>query len=223
MKKKCNQPYIRPHHLGGSMRGVTSMLNKVVLVGRLTKDVELKHTQTGIANVRFTLAVKRSYHGQNGEKESDFISCVAWRKTAENMAKFLAKGSLISVDGSIQTSNFEGQDGKRVYMTDVVAGEVDFLDPKKTESNEQQPNQQQSYQQSEQQQQYQQPNQQQQYQQPNQQQQYQQSNQQQQYQQSNQQQQQYQQSNQQGSYSGASVNNNQTLNTYELPDDDLPF
>ncbi|MDW0111237.1 single-stranded DNA-binding protein [Sporosarcina aquimarina] len=106
------------------------MINRVVLVGRLTKDPELKYTQSGIAVTRFTLAVNRPFSNQQGDREADFINCVAWRKQAENTANFLRKGSLTGVDGRIQTSNFEGQDGKRVFMTEVVADSVQFLEPK---------------------------------------------------------------------------------------------
>ncbi len=106
------------------------MINRVVLVGRLTKDPELKYTQSGIAVTRFTLAVNRPFSNQQGDREADFINCVAWRKQAENTANFLRKGSLAGVDGRIQTSNFDGQDGKRVFMTEVVADSVQFLEPK---------------------------------------------------------------------------------------------
>ncbi|WP_432353682.1 single-stranded DNA-binding protein [Sporosarcina sp. A2] len=110
------------------------MINRVVLVGRLTKDPELKYTQGGIAVTRFTLAVNRPFSSQSGEREADFINCVAWRKQAENTANFLRKGSLAGVDGRIQTSNFEGQDGKRVFMTEVVADSVQFLEPRNANS-----------------------------------------------------------------------------------------
>ncbi|CAM3193403.1 single-stranded DNA-binding protein [Filibacter tadaridae] len=106
------------------------MINRVVLVGRLTKDPELKYTQTGIAVTRFTLAVNRAFQNAQGEKEADFISCVAWRKQAENVANFLRKGSLAGVDGRIQTGSYEGQDGKRVYTTEVVADSTQFLEPR---------------------------------------------------------------------------------------------
>jgi single-strand DNA-binding protein len=106
------------------------MINRVVLVGRLTKDPELKYTQTGIAVTRFTLAVNRAFQSASGEREADFISCVAWRKQAENIANFLRKGSLAGVDGRIQTGSFEGQDGKRVYTTEVVADSTQFLEPR---------------------------------------------------------------------------------------------
>lgn len=112
------------------------MINRVVLTGRLTKDPELKYTITGVAVTRFTLAVNRAFQNAAGENEADFISCVAWRKQAENAANYLKKGSLVGIDGRIQTGSFEGQDGKRVYTTEVVADSVQFLEPKPTgESN----------------------------------------------------------------------------------------
>lgn len=110
------------------------MINRVVLVGRLTKDPELKYTQSGIAVCRFTLAVNRPFRNQQGENEADFINCVAWRKQAENTANFLKKGSLTGIDGRIQTSNFEGRDGNRVFMTEVVADSVQFLEPKSSQN-----------------------------------------------------------------------------------------
>lgn len=112
------------------------MINRVVLVGRLTKDPELKYTQTGIAVTRFTLAVNRAFSNQQGEREADFISCVAWRKQAENIANYLRKGSLVGVDGRIQTGSYEGQDGKRVYTTEVVADSTQFLEPRSATAGE---------------------------------------------------------------------------------------
>ena len=106
------------------------MMNRVVLVGRLTKDPELRYTPSGVAVATFTLAVNRSFTNQQGEREADFINCVVWRRPAENVANFLKKGSLAGVDGRIQTRNYEGQDGKRVYVTEVVAESVQFLEPK---------------------------------------------------------------------------------------------
>lgn len=113
------------------------MLNRVVLVGRLTKDPELKVLQSGIHVCRFTLAVNRPFKNGQGDQEADFINCVAWRKQAENTANFLSKGSLAGIDGRIQTSNFEGQDGKRVFMTEVVSDSVQFLEPKNSRSDSQ--------------------------------------------------------------------------------------
>ncbi len=105
------------------------MINRTVLVGRLTKDPELKYTQSGIAVTRFTVACNRAFKN-DGEQQADFISCVAWRKTAENTANFLKKGSLCGIEGRIQTGSFEGTDGKRVYTTEVVADSVQFLEPR---------------------------------------------------------------------------------------------
>lgn len=110
--------------------GVVLMLNRVVLVGRLTKDPELRYTASGVAVATFTLAVNRAFQNQQGEREADFINCVVWRKPAENVANFLKKGSLAGVDGRIQTRNYEGQDGRRVYVTEVVAESVQFLEPR---------------------------------------------------------------------------------------------
>lgn len=100
------------------------MTNRVVLVGRLTKDVDLKYTPSGVAMARFTLAANRTFTNQQGEKEAYFINCLVWRKQAENAANYLSKGSLAGVEGRIQTGSYEGQDGKRVYTTDVVADSV---------------------------------------------------------------------------------------------------
>ncbi|HAA9000834.1 TPA_asm: single-stranded DNA-binding protein [Listeria monocytogenes] len=106
------------------------MMNRVVLVGRLTKDPDLRYTPAGVAVATFTLAVNRTFTNQQGEREADFINCVVWRKPAENVANFLKKGSLAGVDGRVQTRNYEGNDGKRVYVTEIVAESVQFLEPK---------------------------------------------------------------------------------------------
>lgn len=106
------------------------MINRVVLTGRLTKDVEMKYTPNGIAIASFTIAVNRAFSNQNGEKEADFIQIKVWRKTAETCANFLRKGSLVGIDGRIETGSYEGQDGKRVYTTNVVADSVQFLEPR---------------------------------------------------------------------------------------------
>lgn len=106
------------------------MINKVVLVGRLTKDPELRYTPNGVASCRFTVAVNRTFQNQQGEREADYISCQAWRKQAENLANYIKKGGLIGLEGKIQTGSYEGQDGKRVYTTDVVADSIQFLEPK---------------------------------------------------------------------------------------------
>jgi single-strand DNA-binding protein len=106
------------------------MLNRVVLVGRLTKDPELKFTPNGVAVANFTLAVNRPFSNQQREKETDFINCVVWRKPAENVANFLKKGSLAGVDGRLQTRSYENNQGQRVYITEVMAESVQFLEPK---------------------------------------------------------------------------------------------
>lgn len=106
------------------------MINRVILVGRLTKDPDLKYTPSGAAVARFTLAVNRTFSNAAGEKEADFINCTVWRKQAENTANFMKKGSLAGVEGRIQTGSYEGQDGKRVYKTEVVCDSVQFLEPK---------------------------------------------------------------------------------------------
>lgn len=116
------------------------MINRVVLTGRLTKDPEMKFLQSGIAVTRFTLAVNRAFKSSESEQQADFINCVAWRKQAENVANYLSKGSLVGVDGRIQTSNFEGQDGKRIFMTDVVAESVQFLESKNAQNDSQRTN-----------------------------------------------------------------------------------
>ncbi|HEL9443879.1 TPA: single-stranded DNA-binding protein [Listeria monocytogenes] len=106
------------------------MMNRVVLVGRLTKDPDLRYTPAGAAVATFTLAVNRPFKNAQGEQEADFIQCVVWRKPAENVANFLKKGSMAGVDGRVQTRNYEDNDGKRVFVTEVVAESVQFLDPK---------------------------------------------------------------------------------------------
>lgn len=116
------------------------MINRVVLVGRLTKDPELRYTPSGVPMTRFTVAVNRPFKNE-GQQEADFIGCLAWRKQAENLANFMKKGSLIGVEGRIQTGSFEGQDGKRVYTTDVIADSIQFLEPRNnSESSNSAPN-----------------------------------------------------------------------------------
>ena len=106
------------------------MLNRVVLVGRLTKDPDLRYTANGTAVANFTIAVNRPFSNQQGDREADFINCVIWRKPAESLANYMSKGSLIGVDGRMQTRSYDGQDGKRVYVTEVVADTVQFLESK---------------------------------------------------------------------------------------------
>lgn len=117
------------------------MLNRTVLVGRLTKDPELRSTPNGVNVGTFTLAVNRTFTNAQGEREADFINVVVFKKQAENVEKYLSKGSLAGVDGRLQTRNYENKDGQRVYVTEVVADSVQFLEPK---NNNQQNNQQQN-------------------------------------------------------------------------------
>ena len=106
------------------------MINNTTLVGRLTKNPELKYTGSGTAVVSFNLAVDRSYKNAQGEYETDFISCVAWRQSAEALANFAVKGSLIGITGSIQTRNYQNNAGQTVYVTEVVADNFQTLEPK---------------------------------------------------------------------------------------------
>ncbi len=102
-------------------------MNSVCLVGRLTAKPELRYTGSNVPFVRFTLAVNHGYNSQQGQPNTDFIGCVAWRRTAENIGNYLDKGSMISVDGYIQTGNYTDKDGNKRYTTDVVAESVQFL------------------------------------------------------------------------------------------------
>lgn len=106
------------------------MINNVTLVGRLTKDPELRYTPNGVATASFTLAVNRPFTNAQGEREADFINCVVWRKPAENVANFLKKGSLAGAVGRLQTRSYENQQGQRVYVTEVLCESVQFLEPK---------------------------------------------------------------------------------------------
>jgi len=105
------------------------MINRVILVGRITKDPEMKQTQSNIAVVSFTLAVNRQFTDQSGERQADFIQCVVWRKQAENLARFVKKGALLGIEGRIQTRTYEADNGTR-YVTEVVCDSVQFLESK---------------------------------------------------------------------------------------------
>ena len=109
------------------------MLNKVILIGRTTKDVDLRRTTSGTAVSTFTLAVENRFVQREGQNTADFISCVAWNNTAEFMDKYVKKGSLVSVEGRIQTRNYDNKDGNRVYVTEVVAENVRMLASKGNE------------------------------------------------------------------------------------------
>lgn len=113
------------------------MINRVILTGRLTKDPELRYTPSGVAVCTFTLAVNRTYEN-NGEKKADFINIVVWRKQAENTANYCKKGALVGVDGKLESRSYDGQDGKKVFVTEVNAESVQFLDTKSGSNNQQQ-------------------------------------------------------------------------------------
>lgn len=113
------------------------MINRTVLVGRLTNDPELKYTDSGVAVATFTVAVNRQFTNSQGEREADFIRCQMWRKAAENFCNFTHKGSLVGIDGRIQTRSYENQQGTRVYVTEVVAENFSLLESKNSSQNEQ--------------------------------------------------------------------------------------
>jgi single-strand DNA-binding protein len=104
------------------------LINNVVLVGRLTKDPDLRSTGGGQSVATFTLAINRNFTSANGQRETDFINCVIWRKQAENLASFAKKGALIGVTGRIQTRNYENAQGQRVYVTEVIADNFQMLE-----------------------------------------------------------------------------------------------
>lgn len=110
------------------------MLNKAILVGRLTKDPELRSTATGVSVLNFTVAVTRNYARQGEERQSDFINCVAFRNTADFISRYFAKGNLISIDGTIQTRTWDDQEGKRHWVTEVMVNEAHFVEGKKDSS-----------------------------------------------------------------------------------------
>lgn len=111
-------------------------MNKVELIGNLTKDVELTTTPSGNYVTRFTIAVQRRFTNENGEREADFINCVAWRNQAENLHKYCHKGDKVAVVGRIETGSYETENGEKRYTTDVVAEEIEFVSTKKAETNE---------------------------------------------------------------------------------------
>ena len=109
-------------------------MNRVCLVGRLTAKPELRYTNSNLPFSRFSIAVNRTFSNSQGQRESDFINIVVWRKQAENVKKYITKGSLVAVEGRIQTGSYE-KDGQRVYTTDVVADNVQFLETKAQSQN----------------------------------------------------------------------------------------
>ncbi|VHJ43293.1 single-stranded DNA-binding protein [Streptococcus pyogenes] len=116
------------------------MINNIVLVGRMTKDAELRYTASQVAVATFTLAVNRRFKEQNGEREADFINCVIWRQSAENLANWAKKGALIGVTGRIQTRNYENQQEQCVYVTEVVAESFQMLESRNSQQQSGQDN-----------------------------------------------------------------------------------
>lgn len=108
-------------------------MNKACITGRLTKDIDLRYTQNNVAVASFTLAVQRKFKNQNGDYESDFINCIAYKKTAELMNEYVKKGDLIGIEGRIQTRSYDDKNGKKVYVTEVIVENVEFLATKKKE------------------------------------------------------------------------------------------
>lgn len=113
------------------------MINSTVLVGRMTKDAELRYTPNNQAVATFTLAVNRNFKNQNGEREADFINCVIWRQAAENLANWAKKGTLVGIAGRIQTRNYENQQGQRVYVTEVIADSFKLLESRNSQNQQQ--------------------------------------------------------------------------------------
>jgi len=107
------------------------MLNKVILMGRFTRDPELRSTPQGISTCAFSIAVDRNFVRQGEERKADFINCVAWRQTAEFISKYFKKGNMVALEGSIQTRSWDDQDGKKRYATDVVVNQVYFAESKR--------------------------------------------------------------------------------------------
>ena len=123
------------------------MINNLTLVGRLTKDAELKYTPANQAVAQFTLAVNRTFKNANGERETDFINCVIWRQAAENFVNWVKKGALIGITGRIQTRNYENSQGQRVYITEVIAENFQMLESRNQQQGQQQAQPQQATQQ----------------------------------------------------------------------------
>jgi single-strand DNA-binding protein len=110
-------------------------MNKVFLIGRLTRDTELRYTGNNTAVASFSIAVNRNFTNQSGEREADFINIVVWRKQAENVKNYLSQGSQVAIDGSIQTRSYDDANGQKRYVTEVVANNVEFLGSKGSSNN----------------------------------------------------------------------------------------
>lgn len=113
------------------------MINRVVLVGRLTRDPELRTTSSGNSVATFTVAVERPYKNAQGKRSADFVNCVIWRKAAENLCKFTSKGSLVGIDGRIQTRSYDNKNGQRVFVTEVLVENFSLLESRQDRENKQ--------------------------------------------------------------------------------------
>lgn len=110
-------------------------MNKVFLIGRLTRDPELRYTGNNTAVATFSIAVNRNFTNQSGEREADFINIVVWRKQAENVKNYLTQGSQVAIDGRIQTRSYDDNNGQKRYVTEVIADNVEFLGSKSSSNN----------------------------------------------------------------------------------------
>lgn len=111
-------------------------MNKIILIGRNTKDIELRQTTAGTSAVEFSLAVKRTFKNANGEYESDFFNCVAFSKLAETIGRYVKKGDQVGIEGRLQTRNYTNKEGKKIYVTEIIVENVEFLQTKKQDEQE---------------------------------------------------------------------------------------
>ena len=111
-------------------------MNKIILIGRNTKDIELRQTTAGTSAVEFSLAVKRTFKNANGEYESDFFNCVAFSKLAETIGRYVKKGDQVGIEGRLQTRNYTNKEGKKIYVTEIIVENVEFLQSKKQDEQE---------------------------------------------------------------------------------------
>lgn len=114
-------------------------MNKVIMIGNIATDIEMRTTQSGVANCSFRIAVQRKFKNANGEYESDFLSVVAWRQTAEFIHKYFSKGSKIAIEGSLQARSYDAQDGSKRYVTEIVADQAEFVAPRKDDAQPSKP------------------------------------------------------------------------------------
>ena len=113
-------------------------MNKIILIGRITRDVELRYTTSNTPIAHFNLAIPRNFKNENGEYDADFINCISFGKMAETIKNHVLKGDKLGVEGRLQTRNYDGQDGKKVYVTEVICNEIEFLTPKRKDEEKSQ-------------------------------------------------------------------------------------